>query len=828
MDIQAIGRWPGKSATSSGGVEHPAVYHMLDVAAVAEQLLVDHPRSELYCLLIALHDLGKIGAEFRAMLEGGPFQVRRHWEVTEAWLRHKPIEDLLLARLGPEWQALRTLGAAVAGHHGRPPCAEERHFDQMRGRAGSEAADDALAFVTACLDLWPEARLEGLRSIAAAQLSWHLAGVTTLADWVGSNPDWFPAVAAEPPLVEYLEHARQLAPRALAAAGLRPPCPAADQLLDWELRPMQKAVLGLPLPDGPVLAFIEDETGAGKTEAAMLLLQRMLLADKGRGAYLALPTMATADAMFIRARNMVRGLFTRAPSLTLAHGRSALSSEFREVQGTMPGSDAPICGEWLADSRRKALLADIGIGTIDQALLAVLPTRFSTLRNYGLSHKVLIVDEVHELGEPYIGHELAMLLRMHAMQGGSAILLSATIPLSLRGQLSRAFEEGAGRKFVKDCNPAYPSLSIPGGSAKRDFPARIAAKGPVEVQRLADAQAALDLLVERAGSGAACVWVRNAVDEAIAAVGGLRARGIAAELLHARFALVDRKRIEGDMMARFGKDGVGRKGKVLVATQILESSLDCDFDVMVSDLAPVAALIQRAGRLWRHMDRRPASTRPVAGPVLYVVSPDPDLVADDRWLIDVLGGGAWVYGLADQWRTAKVIFAAGEIVAPGGLRAMIEAVHGPEAMPVPDVLANAEQDAIGTGFAHRDRARQNVIAIDKGYREGGGAVEDTDYPTRLGQETRVLMLLRRKGGQLVPWAAGTGVSQAESEMLSEVSVNARRLNRLDLPDQVTEELKAIISQWPEWRRGKVTLCEVGDDGVICEGLHYDCDTGLVL
>ncbi|WP_323042539.1 CRISPR-associated helicase Cas3' [Gemmobacter sp.] len=828
MDSRAIGDWPGKSAVLPGGAEHPAVYHMLDVAAVAEHLLDGHPRRDLYCLLIALHDLGKIGDGFRAMLRQGTAQIWRHWEVTEAWLQHKPVEDLLLSRLGGGWQALRVLGAAVAGHHGRPPRAQARHLEQMRAAAGAQAAADAQDFVAACLELWPGARLDGLRVAQAQRLSWHLAGVTTVADWIGSNAGWFPAIQAGPSLAAYLDRARGQAGPALQAAGLVAPAAAAGRLFDWDLRPMQAAARDLPLPDGPVLAIIEDETGAGKTEAAMLLLQRMLLAGKGRGAYFALPTMATADAMFGRARTMVRGLFDAPPSLTLAHGRSALSEAFRDLRNAAPSSDAPVCGDWLSDSRRKALLADVGVGTIDQALMAVLPTRFATLRNWGLSRKILIVDEVHELGDPFMAQELATLLRLHAMQGGSAILLSATVPLDLRARLSRAFEEGAGRAFAVDGDPAYPSLSVAGGPAIRDFPARLSPKGVVAVRRLADVAAALDLLAAQAAAGAACVWVRNSVDEAIVAVEALRARGVPADLLHARYALADRKRIEAGVMARFGKAGAGRAGRVLVGTQVLESSLDLDFDVMVSDLAPVAALIQRAGRLWRHMDLRPAPGRPVPGPVLHVVAPDPDQVDDDRWLARVLDGGAWVYGLADQWRTAKVLFDAGEIVAPAGLRRLIEAVHGPDALPVPDALARAELEAEGEGYARRDRARQNVIDIDQGYRDGGGAAEDTDYPTRLGPATRVLMLLRREAGQLVPWAAMPGVSRPEAEMLSEVTASAARLNRLELPDQGAAETVAFMAGWPDWRRGTMTLCEVRDGGVICEGLRYDPDVGLVL
>lgn len=460
--------WPGKSALVEGGLEHPAACHMLDVAAVAEALLTAEPhlppeRRDLFCLLVALHDLGKIGARFRARLRDGVSQGKyRHWHVTEAWLQDEVMEDLICGRIGGTYLGLQPLVSAIAGHHGGPPQSTAHEHWRMRTDAGPEAAADARAFVEACLDLWPHASLAGIDSDLAMTLSWRLSGLTVAADWIGSNPDWFPA--AEPPAsaAAYLAATRVRAAHAIAKAELVPPVPAATPLFDFALRPMQEAAATIPLRDGPMLAILEDETGAGKTEAALLLAQRMLLAGKGRGLYFALPTMATADAMFRRARRAVRGLFETRPSLTLAHGRAALSAEFRDVKVRSGWSDDVACGPWLADSRRRALLADVGVGTIDQALLAILPTRFSTLRIHGLAAKILIVDEVHELGgSPYVGRELETLLRLHASEGGSAILLTATLPLGQRAWLARAFEEGAGRVWREDADPAYPALTIP-------------------------------------------------------------------------------------------------------------------------------------------------------------------------------------------------------------------------------------------------------------------------------------------------------------------------------------------------------------------------------
>nr|WP_246176529.1 CRISPR-associated helicase Cas3' [Rhodovulum strictum] len=568
-----------------------------------------------------------------------------------------------------------------------------------------------------------------------------------------------------------------------------------------------------------MLAVIEDETGAGKTEAALILAQRMLLAGKGRGLFFALPTMATADAMFHRAAATVGRLFDRQTTLTLAHGRAGLSVAFRDLlTGGPRGEEDATCSDWLAESRRRALLADIGVGTIDQALLSVLPVKFQALRHFGLSSKILIVDEVHELGEPYIGAELQALLRMHRAAGGSAILLTATLPMAQRARLLEVYGGASD-------SPAYPALTVAGAASVIEPEQwREPRRGAVAVRRLAEPEAAADLLADAAGKGAACVWVRNAVDDAIAAVGLLRERGIAARLLHARLALCDRKRIEAEVLARAGKAGTGRAGFVLVGTQVLESSLDLDFDVMLSDLAPMAALIQRAGRLWRHMDLRPPAMRPVPAPVLHVLSPDPAKVADAHWLHGTLERGAWVYPVADQWRTADVLFRAGRIEAPSGLRTLIEAVHGDAAGPVPEPLLAAEIAAEGQGAAARGHAAHNIVDLAAGYRAGGQANDDALYPTRLGEPQRVLVLARHEAGGLRPWADGAG---PDAWALSEVSARLKRLDALPLPDQSAPAIAAVTRDWPDWKRAEYRLCPVAGDGTICAGLRYDTECGLI-
>ena len=828
---QELCKWPGKSAVEGTTVYHPALLHMLDVAAVAERLLQPFGLSESFndalTLLIALHDIGKISDSFRSMIFAGRPQTFRHWHLTEALLY---TNDAVLAlQIGGTWRQRQALYASVAGHHGQPsdlelgghPGLPARTKDMRSaiaaiGTGGSPAAQVIDAFC----QLWPNASLADLKpGSPTTTLTWWLPGLCAAADWIGSNTKWFEPVESCQHLPDYLARAREIAARAVVEAGLSGTITKPPPIFDFALRPMQAVCTDIPLPDGPTLAVIEDETGAGKTEAALLLAHRMIRAGKARGMYFALPTMATSDAMFTRART-IAGRMMQTPTLTLAHGRAGLSLEFRELLDSgHRGEDAATCTDWLRDSRRRALLADIGIGTIDQALLSALPVKHQTLRHFGLSSKVLIVDEVHEMGEPYIGQELVRLLQMHRAAGGSAILLTATLPLELRARLLGTYDG-------VNTDAAYPALTIAGSTVIRDFaPDTRPVKGPVKVVRLENTDAAVNLLTDAAKAGSACVWVRNSVDDAISAVDALLARGVAARLLHARFTLYDRKQIEAEVISRVGKDGTDRAGFVLVGTQVLEASLDLDFDVMVSDIAPIAALIQRAGRLWRHMDRRPAAARPVLAPILHVISPDPATVTDDRWLQGTLGSGAHVYALPDVWRSAHVIFGAGQISAPHGLRALIEAVHGPDACDLPAALDAADLRATGEAAAAGTMALHNLVDLDRGYRDGGRGDSDLTYPTRLGEEARVLVLARMVNDTLHPWAGGDG--NVSDWALSEVSASRKRLDRLPLPDQSSPAICAVTADWPDWKREEVRVCPVADDGTICEGLKYDAEYGLV-
>jgi CRISPR-associated endonuclease/helicase Cas3 len=288
------------------------------------------------------------------------------------------------------------------------------------------------------------------------------------------------------------------------------------------------------------------------------------------------------------------------------------------------------------------------------------------------------------------------------------------------------------------------------------------------------------------------------VDDAIEGQDALLKAGIAADLFHARFAMGDRLRIEDAVVERFGRSATSaqRGGHVLVATQVIEQSLDLDFDLMVSDLAPIDLLVQRAGRLWRHPDReRPAAAD---APRLVVLSPLATPDADGAWLAGPLRRTRNIYRWTILWRTADALFKAGKIDTPGDVRGLIAAVYD-DPDNVPDGLRTALAKEQGAESAAIQMAKMNVLNWKDGYAAGQGWDSDVRTPTRLTEESVTFRLARWQDGVLSSWCSGESDRLAWS--LSEVSLATWRA--AGVPDVAGELLAAVTAAkagWARWDR----------------------------
>jgi CRISPR-associated endonuclease/helicase Cas3 len=865
--LSILNFWGKARSSQAGSSTHSIVYHSLDVAAVGTEIIArDQHRlgriasavgieastlTGVLPFLLALHDIGKYARVFQAKSPDhwptntlGPYReiapgnshVVTGFQMLVAFSDAGTVREIFETVM-PGWAASERniLFRALAGHHGRPPNEGDRSsFGPYDVCSACVAASQT--HIQAMFALMLPAALPRRSKRELTILGVGLAGFFVLADWIGSAETWFPYTAPiteDPTFERYWSLARETAKRAIDEAGVLPsttkPFAGMSRLFPSikSLSPVQAFAESAQLPDGPALVVVEDVTGSGKTEAALTFAHRLMAAGRANGLYVALPTEATANAMYARLGEAFRRLFTAdaVPSLVLAHGRRALHRGFQdsvvnkaaraEARNNASGSDdderpsSAECADWIADDRRKAFLADIGAGTIDQALLAILPVKHQSLRLWGLADRVLIVDEAHAY-DAYMERELAALLEFHTALGGSSIILSATLPKATRRKLTTAYRKGVAAESVAavDLRSAdYPLVTIigPESTAERPQPIREGLARSVTATRVDNLDNALSRVVTAAKAGACVAFVRNSVDGAIDAWNRLRVVGLDPSLFHARFAMRDRQRIEAEVMRRFGRERESSHGAVLVATQVIEQSLDLDFDLMVTDLAPIDLMIQRAGRLWRHA----RGSRTISGPELVVLSGEPLDAPDKDWANRVLGGGARVYpDHALLWRSARALFGAGGIKTPEGVRMLVESVYDETTrVAAPQALLQRELRAAGETSAASSIAQTNVLLLRPqggrahvGYSADAGSWDsDVRTPTRLSDESMRIRLGRVANGAILSWAEADAPWRAWA--LSEVPIRVGRIVGEDQSNAaIAGPVQAAKSRWPEAER----------------------------
>lgn len=862
---------------------HPVAYHCLDVAACVNAMLEARPTSlsrgatllrlptdqtrRLLVALGALHDIGKFSESFfgRESLWPtfrGPYRaypIRPHTNAGyELW------QDVMVDRIGSRLTTgsiddLDPLAVATFGHHGRPLARgrDPRHGQHFRLQGTTEAAvafaEDAISIVcpepvTAPVD-W-ESVLENA--------SWWVAGLISVADWLASDQVAFPYSPPTSDLQTYYELAMERAGVAVHSSGLTAQVPAAlksfkDLIGKDTPTAMQQWAVDVTIPAGPSLFIVEDATGTGKTEAAQVLVHRLMAAGRASGAYWGMPTQATANAMFDRQCQTIGALFDgmvdQRPSLVIAHGQAKLHEKFRSTvfdgwaDSGLARNDADdkdsesriACAAFIADDRRKAFLADIGAGTIDQALLGALPSKYNTMRLFGLAEKVLVLDEVHAY-DAYVECETEALLEFHAALGGSAILLSATLTQRQRQKFTSAWWRGSGlrRRYTppvrEDASSTpYPLATVVGYdglATEYELPVHGQASSTVAVIQVHDEAEVVRRVRAAHDGGQAVAWIRNTVDSALEAAELLRANGLHPIVFHARFAQCDRQAREREIMELFGVDSKGSaRNRVLVATQVVEQSLDLDFDLLVSDLAPIDLLIQRAGRLWRHKRTRPHGS----APQLLVLTPPYENEPGARWLEELLPKTKYVYeDLGVLWRTLRELTEVGKITSPSGVRALVERVYADDG--VPDSLEAASQKAQGKSAAQRATARLFSLDVAKGYAAGSSTAWHSDIrvPTRLADEDTVIRLARISDGQVMPWSGGSP-SDWREWALSEVRVSHHKVGRnARIDDKYARAVEAVRSTWPKYERDVlVVVLETHGDGWQGGYLNEDDSRGVL-
>ncbi|MEU6404049.1 CRISPR-associated helicase Cas3' [Streptomyces sp. NPDC046985] len=616
----------------------------------------------------ASHDIGKCTPAFACQVEelagrmrdrGLEMPTAREYGQARRLAPHGLAGQLLIQEWLRERHGLTSrdsgqFAVVAGGHHGVPPESGQIHDVRLRphllrhtGVAEEVWRRTQFELLDWCADLCDVTevlgQLKGVRLSQPAQVL--LTAVVILADWIASAPELFPYAPES-----WLEGGESRRLRA-AWEGLelttpwRPAEPAGSaaelfatrfpRLAGAALRAVQAEAVRLAREMAPGgLLIVEAPMGEGKTEAALAAAEVLAARSGAGGLLLALPTRATSDAMFKRLRAWLDALPAEGGagnwSLVLAHAKAALQSDWagllregnRAISAVDPDGDAYGGGrdrwqpsglhahQWLR-GRKKQLLASFAVGTVDQVLFAGLKSRHLALRHLAVAGKVVVIDEVHAY-DAYMNRYLDRTLEWLAAYRVPVVLLSATLPAARRQELAAAYAGVEAARGVETAADAYPLLTAvsPGREAITARPAAASGRyAEVAVERLDDDVKLLaDRLEAELADGGCALVVRNTVARVLEAARVLRERfgDEQVTVAHSRFLAADRAANDVRLMERYGPGGDRPARHVVVASQVVEQSLDVSFDLLVTDLTPVDLVLQRMGRLHRH----PAPGRP--------------------------------------------------------------------------------------------------------------------------------------------------------------------------------------------------------------------------
>ena len=806
-----IHRFWGKSDRGNPERIHLLEHHLADVGACFEALMrqplirrrlahtagwddIDDVTAARLCVFAALHDVGKVNIGFQAQIwrpddwlpgQRPPPRAGHTLDLTPVLNGDdRATSSWFYDALGWWWDATESwddcggetvcgLLVATLSHHGTPLQLDSGRSEHPRlwRRYGELDPQEQVPRIGRLVREWfPEAFAEGGRALPSApRFQHHFLGLCNLADWIGSNEQWFKYV--DEPRDHYIDTARSIAAGAVKSVGLDiaeqraamhgTGVPGLASMFPHitQANAIQQAVRDAPIDQR--LIIIESETGSGKTEAALWRFATLYEADLVDGLYFALPTRAAAKQIFDRVSACVANMFPAEarPEPVLAvpgyiRARDARGQRLHDYD-VWWDDHAADGRRWAGESPKRFLAAQIAVGTVDQAMLGSLTVKNAHMRASSLARNLLVVDEVHA-SDTYMSEVLAAVLDGHLATGGYALLMSATLGATARHRWLRRAAEDVPTLADAIAAP-YPAVSAASGmtdAGENDRRKTVNIRAGPEMRDFA-AVAVRALAAARAG--ARVLVVRNTVDYAIRtqeAVADATSQGDADLLFsvngiptlhHGRFAAVDRELLDAEVEPNLGQ-GRPPSGLVVVGTQTLEQSLDIDADLLITDLCPADVLLQRIGRLHRH--RQNDVTRPEGyGAARCVV-----LVPGDD-LSPLLSAGQNANGLGPHggvYRNLHVLEATRRLVdehpqwrIPEMNRELVELATHPEALnAITAELGDAWKDhAISTEGGHIadvQTARNHIIRRDKSFftdnREVCFPSDDQRIRTRLGDD----------------------------------------------------------------------------------------------
>lgn len=708
-----------KSDKDDDSIYLPLWLHTADTAGIAEFLaqywLSDSVKEfieekdgldsqkfvQLTVFLALVHDIGKSAAFFQRLIankvpdyrdlaiDTGDFDA-----VDTSRTRHNKASDYILTLFGvPD-----SLAALAGGHHGKPFTADSLK-DIKNYKSNIYGCYDPKKYQ----EIWEEIldaalTITGYSSVSELpavnmETQMILEGLLIMADWLASNSYYFPLIDVHDGLSS--DRFKKRLDAAIKKIHLPDPWMSTIISMDEEVfeerfgfspNILQKRIMEIISDtDDPGLYIIEAQMGTGKTEAALAAADTLMTKKNYGGVFFGLPTQATANGLFHRFKDWAEKEAEEGGStlsVLLAHSKARQNPDFRNMvcgsgkiddletgnAGMQDGrnNSSLIVERWLS-GRKLSMLPDMVIGTIDQILIACLRQKHIMLRHLGMASKIVILDEIHSY-DAYTNQFLERVLVWLASYHCPVVLLSATLSYEKRKSLVAAYLQGISAANKKpqvelDRNISYPSITWTDGmdvhSESFDLKGQEKSIKIRKTEKEELSEVFEQIMKEKGPVGI----IFNTVKQCQRMAEKLKSEYPDKHIIvfHARFTDTDRARIEQEVLQRLSKNSAPglRNNVVVVGTQVLEQSLDIDFDIMVTELAPIDLLLQRMGRLYRH--NRPGRN---SIPVCYVVNTQADK-----------NPSAKIYGEWLLYRTWKEL--PDKIAIPDDIPWLIEKVYMP-------------------------------------------------------------------------------------------------------------------------------------------------------
>lgn len=738
-----------KTTLGFDGVKHPGenvLTHGKLSGLVAERLFEICPASLrsffvlCFKLAAAIHDVGKISPVFQKKIRQViPEEFRSYWDLLNSV--NIEIEKMTGFHWGVSQVSLETINKSMAEiigcHHGyRSEISGLVATDNCFG--GNPWQDSRIQFVKE-MESFFGCELKDFAITTNGQKVF-MAGLTTLSDWIASS--------IECPDNLQKDELKALAESAVEKAGFFPirvkkGLEFSQVFPSFEARNIQEVFIDNVTGKG--LYVLEAGMGEGKTEAALYAAYKLISQEKASGFYFALPTTLTSEKVWERVDRFVRNILEEDDphSPFLIHGKSFL------LNSSM-GADAALGQSWF-NQKKRALLAPFAVGTVDQALMAVLNVKHNFLRAFGLAGKVVVIDEVHSY-DSYTGTAIEFLIERLLELNCPVFLLSAT--------LTQERKQRFAGKLAEDgpCSSSFPLVSKFSDEGTEFFPGMASQEKEIKMSFTTDENYAIEKAKTQASSGSQVLWIENVVDKAqeifrlLAAWG--QENGIEIGLCHSRFVQNDRQRIEDRWVSIFGMEGREErrgKGRILIGTQVLEQSLNLDADFLISRIAPTDMIIQRMGRLWRYEKLKEYRPSGIECQVLII---SPTLEEACSAPETAFGSTGYVYAPYYLVRSLEVLSRYERIRFPDDMRTLIEETYKPgqdnsESASLIGVRLEMEKKIADS----RRLALNNLAPIGRESKE--------EVSTRYSDTETCQTLLLRSLEPLVLWD-GSGISSPDS------------------------------------------------------------------